>query len=63
MHTRLGLVVLVFAGEYVAQLKFTVLLMPSGTLKITGLDLDLSTIKCAFSSLVVVLMDLEPHIL
>lgn len=31
-------------GEYVAQLKFTVLLMPSGTLKITGLDVDTSLI-------------------
>lgn len=31
-------------GEYVAQLKFTVLLMPSGTIKITGLDFDLSDV-------------------
>lgn len=29
-------------GEFVAQFKFTVLLMPNGPLKITGLPVDLS---------------------
>ena len=29
-----------FSGEYVAQFKFTVLLMPNGPLKITGADFD-----------------------
>jgi len=33
------------AGELVAHVKFTVLLLPSGTLKITGLPLDRSKIK------------------
>jgi hypothetical protein len=32
-----------FSGEYVAQFKFTVLLMPNGPDKITGLPFDPST--------------------
>eukprot|EP01083_Nonionella_stella_P228374 809398_1 len=37
-------------GEFVAQLKFTVLLMPSGIMKITGLDgVDLSQIQSEYS--------------
>ena len=32
---------LFFAGEFVAQFKFTVLLMPNGPLKITGADFDI----------------------
>ena len=31
------------SGEYVAQFKMTVILMPNGPLKITGLPFDLST--------------------
>lgn len=30
-------------GEFVAEFKYTVLLMPNGTMKITGLPLDLDT--------------------
>lgn len=33
-------VVPLFLGELVAQFKFTVLLMPTGTLRITGLQFD-----------------------
>eukprot|EP00466_Bigelowiella_natans_P000550 jgi/Bigna1/51550/estExt_Genewise1Plus.C_10386 len=33
-------------GEVVAHVKFTALLMSSGTVKIAGLDVDLSQIKC-----------------
>jgi len=31
-----------FIGEVVAQIKFTVLMMPNGPMKITGVPLDLS---------------------
>lgn len=34
-----------FAGEYVAQFKFTVLLMPNGPHKITGLTFDLEGLE------------------
>uniref|UniRef100_A0A2P2I6T2 ERBB-3 BINDING PROTEIN 1 n=1 Tax=Hirondellea gigas TaxID=1518452 RepID=A0A2P2I6T2_9CRUS len=37
------------AGEFVAQLKFTVLLLPTGTINITGFDADLSQIQTKFS--------------
>lgn len=36
-------------GEYVAQFKFTVLLMPNGPLKITGLPFDEATVKSEHS--------------
>ena len=32
-------------GEFVAEFKYTVLLMPNGTMKITGIPLDLDTYK------------------
>jgi hypothetical protein len=31
---------LTFVGEFVAQFKFTLLLMPNGPMKITGLQFD-----------------------
>ena len=39
----------VIVGEYVAQFKFTVLLMPNGPLKITGLPFDEATVKSEHS--------------
>ena len=38
-----------FAGEYVAQFKFTVLLMPNSTMKITGIPLDTELYKSQYS--------------
>jgi hypothetical protein len=32
-------------GEFVAEFKYTVLLLPNGTIKITGLPLDLETFE------------------
>jgi len=34
-----------FTGEFVAQFKFTLLLMPNGPMKITGLSFDDSLFK------------------
>lgn len=37
------------SGELVAQFKFTVLLLPNGPLKITGLPVDTSVIDSQYS--------------
>jgi len=40
---------LVFAGEFVAQFKYTVILMPNGPLKITGLPFEADMYKSEHS--------------
>jgi hypothetical protein len=39
----------IFSGEFVAQFKYTVLLMPNGPMKITGLPFDESLFKSEHS--------------
>lgn len=50
----------VFSAEFVAQFKFTVILMPNGPLKITGLTFDEETVasECQIED-----EDLKVHIL
>ena len=48
-YYRQMIIFFLYLGEYVAQFKFTVLLMPNGPMKITGLPFEASTFKSEHS--------------